>query len=146
MFPDSCKGVTINGHSVQTLRVIVMDYSRESARDMTINCPHGTNTLCLIKSDSYGSFWSFRVNADDTDTLIMIGNQRYSFIYADIYATNARKVYIYCLEGGCRSMHLNMNSVCITYYIGRLFSYKINMYIIGQCSIIISRGYIIYKL
>ena len=115
IFPDSCKGVTINGHSVQKLRVFVMDYSKQSARDMTVNCPHGNNTICLIQSDSQNSFWNSRINADDTDTLIMIGNKKYSFLNSNIYAVNARTVYIDCLEGGCKSMHLNMNSVCILY-------------------------------
>ena len=113
MFPDSCNDITINGQHVETLRVFVMGYSRESARDMTINCPIGTNTTCLINSNSYGGFWSFRVNADDTDKVIMIGNEQYSFIFSDIYVNNAKSVYINCLESACRSMRVYMNSVCI---------------------------------
>ena len=133
----SCNDVTINGQNVETLKVFLMGYSDESAHDMTINCPVGINTTCLIKSDSDSGFWYATVNADDTDTLIMIGNAQRSFEVSDIRVNNARNVYIDCSKRGCSRTDLYIGSVCIICVPAVCIS-KNNITYIVRCNSIIS--------
>ena len=112
----SCYRVTINGQNVKQLRVT--EYASDEGQFMTINCPFGANTSCIIQSHSRGAFDGLELNADNTDTVVMLGKTEYDFVYTDIHVNNSKIIYIDCARiGGCNGMELYINTVCHSYII-----------------------------